>query len=458
MKKSQLILAVLALPLDYIALVLAGLLAYFLRFETFVTDIRPILFYLPLNEYLPLVLIASLVWIVFFSLAGLYQISTRLKFYEEIRRVFLACSTGLALIIIAFFFNQALFSSRFIVLAFWVFAVIFVSLGRGLLKLLRNIFYRKGWALSNVLVIGADQNTKALVELFRSSPSLGYRVINNRDRFSPELSQDDLKTLDEIIVSDTNLSPTERVDIWEYCLNNHLGFKYVADIFNAQLHNVVMHTYAGVPVLEIKRTPLDGWGKIVKRLFDIILSIILMIALSPLLLVVILVIYFGYGSPVIVQLERVGERGRPFTLHKFRSMVVGAHQMKEKLMSLNERTDGPLFKLQNDPRITPFGRFLRTWSLDELAQLWDVLKGNMSLVGPRPHEPQEVARYQQHHHRLLNIKPGITGLAQISGRSSLSFEDEVKLDSFYIENWSLGHDLLILIKTVIIVLQKKYAV
>ena len=132
--------------------------------------------------------------------------------------------------------------------------------------------------------------------------------------------------------------------------------------------------------------------------------------------------------------------------------------MKQQLYNRNERADGRLFKLTDDPRVTPLGRWLRKWSFDELPQLWDVLRGKMSLVGPRPHEPAEVAKYQLHHHKLLNIKPGITGLAQISGRSSLSFEEEARLDTLYIEDWSLGHDILILIKTVIVVWQGKGAV
>ncbi|MFH1111727.1 MAG: sugar transferase [Patescibacteria group bacterium] len=458
MKKSQLILAALALPFDYIALILAGLAAYFLRFGSFIIELRPILFYLPLKEYLPLVLMAALVWLVFFAIAGLYQIHTRLKFYEELRRVFLACSTGLALIIILFFFDQALFSSRFIVLMSWLLAIIFVSVERWLLRVCRNAFFRKGIAQSNVLIIGSDSNTAALVKLFTHSPSLGYKVIANLAKFESFSVDNIILGVDEILVSDKTLTPADRLTIWEYCNEHHLGFKYVADIFNAELHNVVIHTWAGVPVVEIKKTPLDGWGKIAKRLFDIILAMILIIVFSPILAVIALIIRLVYGSPVIVNLERIGEKGEEFILHKYRSMIQGADKMKNELLQRNERADGPLFKLSNDPRVTPFGRFLRKWSFDELPQLVNVLAGQMSLVGPRPHEPQEVSHYAKHYKKLLNIKPGITGLAQISGRSSLSFEDEARLDSFYIENWSLGHDLLILIKTVYVVIRRKDAV
>ncbi len=331
-----------------------------------------------------------------------------------------------------------------------------MALDRFILRIIRNLIYRHGYALTKLLLIGSDNNTQALIDLFTHNTSYGYQVIkaipdfNNHKVINP-------KEIEEIIVVDSNLTAEQRLSIWEFCTENHLNFKYVADVFNAQIHNIVIHTYAGLPILEIKPTPLEGWGRVVKRFVDIVLSIIFIIILSPLMLFIAAVIKFKYGSPIIVSLPRIGERGKPFILHKFRSMVVGAEKMKESLMKLNERNDGPLFKLTHDPRILPFGKFIRSWSLDELPQFFNVLLGQMSLVGPRPHEPQEVAKYQTNHKKVLSIKPGITGLAQISGRSSLSFIDEVRLDSFYIENWSLFYDLFILLKTIVVIFQRKYA-
>lgn len=136
-------------------------------------------------------------------------------------------------------------------------------------------------------------------------------------------------------------------------------------------------------------------------------------------------------------------------------MVNNAEKMKDELIKFNERKDGPLFKMSNDPRVTPFGKFIRKTSIDELPQLWNVLKGNMSLVGPRPHEPQEVAKYTQQQKKLLTIKPGMTGLAQISGRSDLQFEEEAQLDIYYIENWSILKDIRIILKTPQVVLMRK---
>jgi len=210
-------------------------------------------------------------------------------------------------------------------------------------------------------------------------------------------------------------------------------------------------------VIELKRTPLDGWGKIFKRVFDIAFSTIALLILIPFFIVIGIIIKIDSSGPVFVKLERVGRKGKTFTLYKFRSMVVGAHGMKKELKQYNERSDGPLFKMKNDPRITRFGKFLRASSMDELPQFWNVLKSRMSVVGPRPHEPEEVSKYQKHHKTVLTIKPGITGMAQVSGRSDLNFEEEAKLDVYYVENWSMILDLQLIFRTPFALVAKRSA-
>ena len=457
MKRSQLALATLSLPIDYLMLILAGLVAYQLRFESFVTDVRPILFQLTLEQYLPKLGLMAVVWLALFALAGLYNLARQLKFSQEFGRIFLGCTAGTALIIIWFFFNPSLFASRFIVLVGWVFSLIFVTMGRWLLRLVRALMYRRGLMSARVLLIGSDNNTKALFDLFQHSPQLGYQVVAVIELAGIE-SATQFNNIDEIIIGDSNVSHAKSLLLLNYCTTHHLGFKYAADMFEAQSHNVVVHTLAGVPLIEIKRTPLDGWGRVVKRIFDLLVAMSLLIILSPLFLLLALMIIIESGWPVIVALQRVGERAQPFKVYKFRSMIKGAQQMKPELAKFNERADGPLFKMTRDPRVTKLGRHLRRWSLDEFPQLWNVVKGEMSLVGPRPHEPEEVARYRPGDLNLLNIKPGISGLAQISGRSNLSFNEEAKLDKYYIENWSLGTDFVILIKTLVVVGQRQAAV
>lgn len=457
MKRSQLIFSTIALPIDYLMLLAAGLIAYQLRFESFIRASLPVQFDLPLATYFRTLLLAALVWLVLFSFSGLYNLRNQLKFSQELGRVFLGCTSGLALIILLFFFNPNLFNSRFIVLAGWGLSLILVSFGRLSLRLFRTSLYRHGLGTNKILLIGNDVTAEALAKLFIKSPQLGFVVIKKADARSLNLEQDSTG-VDEVIVGDSSLSHEENLKILEFCTSHHLGFKYVADMFEAQSHNVISHTLAGVPLIEIKRTPLDGWGRIIKRITDLILAITLFVALSPVLLILAVLIIIDSGWPPLVALSRVGEAGKEFKIFKFRSMIKNAAAMKNDLMGYNERSDGPLFKMSNDPRITRIGGFLRRTSFDEFPQLWNVIKGEMSLVGPRPHEPGEVANYQQHHRKLLNIKPGLTGLAQVSGRSSLSFEEEAKLDTFYVENWSWGQDLIIIIKTIIVVWQRQSAV
>jgi len=457
MKRTQLLFSTLALPVDYLMLGLAGIAAYQLRFESFIRSSLPVRFDLPIDVFLPTLLLWAGVWLVLFGLAGLYNIRSQLKFSQEISRVFLGCTAGLALIVVLFFFNPNLFNSRFIVLVGWALAFLLVSLGRLLLRLTRTALYKKGIGVTRLLLIGDDATSQSLAKLCATQPKLGLAVVRRVTPAQLNLTSDTVG-VDEVLVGDVTLPREYNLGILEYCISHHLGFKYVADMFEAQSHNVVSHTLAGIPIIEIKRTALDGWGRVLKRIFDLIMAGLGLILLSPILIMLSLLILIDSGWPILVGLPRVGENGRLFIMYKFRSMIKGADKLKPHLMPYNERADGPLFKMSNDPRVTRLGKFLRRLSLDELPQLWNVLLGQMSLVGPRPHEPSEVAKYKNHQRRLLNIKPGITGLGQVSGRSSLSFEDEVKLDTFYVENWSLWQDLVILIKTLVVVWQKKEAV
>lgn len=217
----------------------------------------------------------------------------------------------------------------------------------------------------------------------------------------------------------------------------------LTDIAGPRIHT---QQVAGLPLIHVTTPTLEGGQRVAKRLFDVIVSGFLIIASLPLMAVVALLIKFHDKGPVIFRQDRVGIGGKPFQMLKFRSMIVDAEQ---RLAELRHQSDGDglLFKMRNDPRITPVGRFLRKFSLDELPQLFNILLGSMSLVGPRPPLPSEVAAYEKDVRRRLLVKPGLTGLWQVSGRSNLSWQDSVRLDLYYVENWSLAGDLLILIKT-----------
>jgi lipopolysaccharide/colanic/teichoic acid biosynthesis glycosyltransferase len=233
---------------------------------------------------------------------------------------------------------------------------------------------------------------------------------------------------------------------------------------------MAVHPLAGIPIVSLRRTALDGWGRVVKRAADIIFSLLAITIFSPVMFIAAILIWFETGRPIIYKNERVGIRGRTFLTYKFRTMYQKdstgvqfgsegkrAEAREKTLIKKQSIKDGPIYKIANDPRVTQIGRFLRRTSIDELPQFFNVLMGSMSVVGPRPHQPREVAGYIKSHRTVLSVKPGITGLAQISGRSDLSYEDEARLDVLYIERWHLLLDCIIVLKTPFILFKKRRA-
>jgi exopolysaccharide biosynthesis polyprenyl glycosylphosphotransferase len=216
---------------------------------------------------------------------------------------------------------------------------------------------------------------------------------------------------------------------------------------------ILTRPVAGLPLLHVEAPTFTGPKRVVKTTFDVVGALLIGIVLSPLLLVVALLVARDGASPFYTA-TRIGQGGKPFRMWKFRSMVPDADAMP---LAAEHDGAGPLFKLRDDPRITPLGRVIRRTSIDELPQLWNVLRGDMSLVGPRPPLPSEVAKYEQDAYRRLLVKPGMTGLWQVSGRSDLPWDDAVRLDLYYVENWNLVEDLKILWRTAITVLKRQGA-
>lgn len=467
MKKSELIFSAVLVPMDFLMLIAAALAAYFLRF-TALTDIRPVILEWPFEEYLNVSFIIAITWLIIFALAGLYTSGGLKRLTDELVRIFFACSTGIMAVIIFVFFKRELLTSRFIVLAVWGLSVITVCLGRIIMKGIRNILYRNGIGVHRVVFIGNEKTTENIVSAMYRRPGMGYKVVGKFTDFTDSVKEqiDELSSrygVDEIILSNPTLSREKTLELLDYINDRHWVFKYAADMLEAQSTNLEVNAIAGVPIVEIKKTPLDGWGKIVKRVFDIIVSFILIVLTSPVMLLTAIMIKLDSRGPIFFSrldngspLKRVGEKGKLFRYFKFRSMRPGVDSLRyTDLAQDNFRKDSPMVKIKNDPRVTRVGRFIRRFSIDELAELFLVFRGKMSLVGPRPHLPEEVERYQKHHKRVLDVKPGMTGLAQISGRSDLDFEEEVKLDTYYIENWSIRLDLRILFKTPWVVIGKK---
>lgn len=476
MKKTDLFFSFILVPLDFILLFLAGLSAYFIRFSRFTTEIRPIIFDLPFSEYLKIVVFIAILWIVIFAISSLYSIEGR-RLSQEINKIFLACSAGFVLVVILIFFQRELFNSRFIVLMAWILAIVYISIGRIMIYWLKKILYSYGVGVKNIILVGSSKTGDSLIREFFSKKYSGFRVVkrvrdfsidtaNELDEFINNFIKENehkKERIDEIIQSDPNLSKVEILRLYDFANEHHITFKYVADLLEVKVLKTEISEMAGIPIVEVKRTTLEGWGRIVKRMFDIVFSGIIILILSPIIIITAILIKIDSHGPVFFSRRddgspvfRVGQSGKTFHYFKFRSMIPGTDSMRyNELSDKNVRSDGPMVKIKDDPRVTRVGRFIRRWSIDELPELFLVFIGKMSLVGPRPHLPEEVAKYEQHHKKTLTIKPGITGLAQVSGRSDLLFEEEVKLDIYYIENWSLLLDLSILFRTPLAVFKNR---
>lgn len=303
-------------------------------------------------------------------------------------------------------------------------------------------------------------------------PQLGFNVIGFADDDATKEQQDfaGLKVLcrshnlaetvakyhiDEILIT----IPSERElirQIITQCRRQDVQIRIVPEMFNLMTSSVEVGQLGPVPYMRIVKTPMQGMPLVFKRLFDVIVSLTGIVVLSPLMLATALAIKLDSPGPVLFRQKRVGKNGQLFDFYKFRSMVPNAEELLAELAAANE-ADGPVFKIKEDPRITRVGKFIRKYSIDELPQLFNVLKGDMSLVGPRPPLPNEVDQYGDFEWRRLEVIPGITGLWQVSGRSDLSFHKWMELDIYYIENWSFWLDLKILLQTVPVVLTGKGA-
>ncbi|OGN00382.1 MAG: hypothetical protein A3B91_01610 [Candidatus Yanofskybacteria bacterium RIFCSPHIGHO2_02_FULL_41_29] len=452
MKKSDLFFNVLRLPVDSLMLILAGLVTYFLRTEI-LSSFRPVLFEfnLPLSKFLYLAVPVSFIFIASYAFSGLYSIKTRIRIFEELSKVIFASSAAILAVIIYIFLRQELFDSRFLILGGWFFGIIFVFIGRFIIRYVQAVAVAKyDFGAHKIIIIGKSNAISALVSIMAEDLSLGYRIVEAVD--SPDIER--LRVLiekyqiDEVLLAQNDYPQNQISEVVNLCHEHYIIFKLIPTGSNLLASNFDIDIFEGLPIIEIKRTNLDGWGKVIKRVIDIVGSLAGLIILSPLFGLLALMIKWETEGPIFARLGRVSGR-KEFYLLKFRSMIENAEELKPLLASFNERSDGPLFKMRNDPRVTNIGRLMRRIRIDELPQLINVLKGEMSLVGPRPHQPDEIALYRRHQKKVLAVKAGATGLAQTSGSSDLNFEQEVTLDSFYIDNWSLWLDTKIILKTVL---------
>ncbi|MDO8511882.1 MAG: sugar transferase [bacterium] len=450
MKRSEIFFDAVLVPLDLVAILVASILTYIIRVSPTLNAIRPALFRfdLPLRQFVFLVAVVGILTIVIFGILGLYSMGSTRRGFEEFTRICAGATLSVATVIGWMFFRAELFQSRFLLVAAWLASILLVTIFRRVVRYIQIRLFEKGVGAHLVVLVGDTVVAEQLKKRFLNEKRIGYKVIAHLRHVDEKKlnALHDKHLIDEIIQCDPYLDEKETFTLMDFCEDYKIEYKYVPNLYSTRTSNVITRTLAGYPLVELRRTPLDGWGRVIKRAFDLFGAILGIILLSPFLALVGFIIAWDSTGPIFFKQKRIGKNKKIFRIVKFRTMISDAEKQKKELMSQNERS-GPLFKMRNDPRITRIGRILRKYRIDEVPQLWNVLRNEMSLIGPRPHLPEEIAQYRKEHRRLFTIKPGMTGLAQASGSSELSFEDEATMDTQYIEQWNMKLDLQIFFRT-----------
>lgn len=413
-------------------------------------------------------------WVLTMALGGAYERRVLGSGSEEYRRVFDAAVRFLALVAIVAFVRQIDVARAFVAIAIPL-AALLTLLHRYLLRRWLHRQRRRGRLSRKVLVVGSEANVTEVIGSLRRNAHAGLcpvaacvptrlDVLSADGGHLPVVSRPDAVVeglvatgADVVVVADTTVisNGSLRTLAWQL-EGTGVDLMVAPAVTDLAGPRISIRPVSDLPLLKVEEPELKGFRRLAKEAVDRILAAVCLFVLSPLLVVVGLAVRLTSRGPALFRQVRVGLGGRHFVMYKFRTMVVDAEARLPTVAHLNEH-DGVLFKIREDPRVTRVGRFLRRWSIDELPQLWNVLRGDMSIVGPRPPLPSEVERYGQQVRRRLLVKPGLTGLWQVNGRAGLPWEEAVRLDLYYVENWSLSMDAVIIARSVTAVIRGRGA-
>lgn len=452
----------LSFTIDLILVNLAFAIAYWLRYLMHLGG--HVRVNVPYDFWLRFELLITVLMAASFALSGLYRQRLGLEWLGEVFAIARAATVGMALaIIVTYLFDKIIDQhSRAVLIFTWALIVVLCGIGRGVTRLIMVRLHRHGWNVRRVLVAGSTPVSKIVMQNLTNRRDQGYQLIGflHENGHAPEgfgrfrslgavsgaAEIIDRYDIDEVVVALSASAYHDILAVRDYCAHHDVALKIVPDLFELSLSRVRMDDIAGIPLIDVAESRLRGLNFVIKRLLDVAFAVMALIVLAPLLILVALAIRLDSPGPIIIAQDRVGRDGHRFPFFKFRSM----HQDAEKRhaeMQARYGDDERIFKHKSDPRRTRVGRVIRKLSIDELPQLLNVLRGEMSLVGPRPALPGEVAQYELWHHKRFEAQPGMTGLWQVSGRSDLNFDEMVMMDIYYIDNWSLTLDLKILLRT-----------
>ncbi|MBF0485066.1 MAG: sugar transferase [Candidatus Omnitrophica bacterium] len=425
--------------------------------------------YYPLSAYSWPFLYLVIIWAACLFYLGMYE-SFRLKRIRDILLIIYQTFTiGFFLFTAVCYLARTVHVARALTLVTFGLAAIFIAAEKIILIYIFRHFRRKGVNYHNVLIVGTGARAQRLIDSFDENRELGLKVLGILDMEKEKIGQtvhghrvlgtlNDLPRITKEFIIDQVFFVVPRDWLGQielailYLEKLGISSHVAIDHFNVVFARARQSEYFNIPFLTLETTPDDLFQLLIKRLMDIFLSTVALIVLSPIMAITAILVKMTSEGPVFFTQKRVSVNGRIFNLFKFRTMVKDAESRLAQLKNLNEMK-GPVFKIDKDPRITPIGDFLRKASIDELPQLWNVLKGDMSLVGPRPPIPSEVSQYNDWHRRRLSMRPGITCLWQVGGRNRITdFDEWAKLDLEYIDHWSLWLDVKILLKTIPVVL------
>ena len=447
---------------DVLTTVGSFIAAYFIRM--LILEIIPFGGPTELTDYWEFVLVIIFLWWWIFSLQGAYTSGRFTSLFQEIKAAFKTVFFGTLILLSTAFLLKLYFPPRSLIIIFAGVNSLFLALEKMAIYNLVNRLRRKGYHRKLVIIVGTGRKAQEFIDSAKDNPSWGLEIVGFIDGEKMKIGDriygakilggfQDLKEVlhhhpvDDVIFTE----PEKKFEIGEMirlCEEEGVTVSVITDFPVGSKTHVQLRMVRNLPLLTLSRTPQAEWQLFLKRIMDIVVSALGLIILSPLVLIITALVKFTTRGPVFYQWQVIGFNKRPFKSWKFRTMVENADELKNELWDKNEVT-GPTFKMINDPRVTRVGRVLRKFSLDELPQLYSVLKGDMSLVGPRPNFMDEVNRFESWHRRKMSLKPGLTCLWQIMGRNEIrDFDKRVELELQYIDNWSLWLDIKILFKTV----------